>query len=169
MAPPRQVVDDWRELMKLRWLALAVTTAIAVTLVLPSVAFAPKRPLFAALNGQNEIGEDGRRGAGDRNGGGSFSAVIKGDELCYGLAVRDIRDPVAAHIHRGRRNQNGPIVVPLTHPENGNPGAASDCAQLSSSLIRAIRRNPGRYYVNVHTGDFQDGAIRGQLFSRGGP
>jgi CHRD domain len=155
--------------MKLRWLALAITVAVAITLALPSVAFAPKRPLFAALNGQNEIGEDGRRGAGDRNGAGSFSAVIDGQEFCYGLAVRDIEDPVAAHIHRGGRNVNGPIVVTLTHPRTGDPGNSSNCTTLSQSLIRAIRRRPGRYYVNVHTRDFPNGAVRGQLFSRGGP
>ena len=155
--------------MKLRWLALAITVAVAITLALPSVAFAPKRPLFAALNGQNEIGEDGRRGAGDRNGAGSFSAVIDGREFCYGLAVRDIEDPIAAHIHRGGRNVNGPIVVPLTHPRTGDPGHSSNCTTLSQSLIRAIRRRPGRYYVNVHTDDFPNGAVRGQLFSRGGP
>jgi CHRD domain-containing protein len=127
------------------------------------------RPLFAALNGGNEIAPDGTRGAGDRNGAGSFSAVIDGRELCYGLAVRDIQDPVAAHIHRGGRDTNGPIVVPLTAPDSGNPGVSSDCTRLRRSLVRAIRRNPGRYYVNVHTGDFPDGAVRGQLFSRGGP
>jgi hypothetical protein len=154
--------------MKLRWLALATTAAVAITLALPSVAFAPRKPLFAALNGQNEV-EDGRRGAGDRNGAGSFSAVIDGGEFCYGLAVRDIEDPVAAHIHRGRRNVNGPIVFALTHPDSGDPGHSSNCTTLSRPLIRSIRRNPGRYYVNVHTSDFQDGAVRGQLFSRGGP
>ena len=126
-------------------------------------------PLFAALNGRNEIAPDGSRGAGDRNGAASFSAVIDGRELCFGLAVRDIQDPVAAHIHRGGRNTNGPIVVPLTAPDNGNPGVASDCTTLRRSLVRAIRRNPGRYYVNVHTDDFPDGAVRGQLFSRSGP
>jgi hypothetical protein len=155
--------------MNLRWLALAITAAVALTLLLPSSAFAPRRPLFAAMNGQNEIGEDGRRGAGDRNGAGSFSAVIDGRELCYGLAVRDIEDPVAAHIHRGRRNVNGPIVITLTHPESGDPGSSSNCTTVSRSLIRAIRRRPGRYYVNVHTNDFPGGAVRGQLFSRGGP
>jgi hypothetical protein len=155
--------------MRLRSLALVTAAAVGLTLVLPSAAFAPVRPLFAALNGQNEIGQDGNRGAGDRNGGGSFSAVIKGRTLCYGLAVRDIQDPIAAHIHRGDRNTNGPIVVPLTQPEAGNPGASSDCTTLNRNLIRQIRRNPGRFYVNVHTPDFQDGAVRGQLFSRGGP
>jgi CHRD domain len=155
--------------MRLRSLALVTAAAVGLTLVLPTAAFAPQRPLFAALNGQNEIGQDGNRGAGDRNGAGSFSAVIKGTELCYGLVVRDIEDPIAAHIHRGGRNTNGPIVVPLTAPETGDPGNASDCTTVSRRLIRQIRRNPGRFYVNVHTQDFQDGAVRGQLFSRGGP
>jgi CHRD domain len=155
--------------MRLRWLAVTIAAALVAILALPSSAFAPRRPLFAALNGQNEIDQNGNRGAGDRNGGGSFGAVIDGRELCYGLSVRDIQDPIAAHIHRGGRNTNGPIVVPLTQPESGNPGASSDCVTIRRDLVRRIRRNPGRYYVNVHTPRFPDGAIRGQLFSRGGP
>jgi hypothetical protein len=155
--------------MRVRWLVVATTVGLILILALASVATAARRPLFAALNGQNEIGEDGERGAGDRNGGGSFSAVIKGRELCFGLAVRDIEDPTMAHIHRGGRNVNGPILVPLTHPETGDPGASSACTELSRSLVRQIRSNPGRFYVNVHNSDFPDGAVRGQLFSRGGP
>jgi hypothetical protein len=155
--------------MRLRWLAVTIAAALVVILALPSSAFAPRRPLFAALNGQNEIDQNGNRGAGDRNGGGSFGAVIDGRRLCYGLSVRDIQNPLAAHIHRGRRNENGPIVVTLNHPQTGNPDASSGCTTISRDLVRRIRRNPGRYYVNVHTPSFQAGAIRGQLFSRGGP
>jgi hypothetical protein len=155
--------------MRLRWLAVTIAAALVAILALPSSAFAPRRPLFAALNGQNEIDQNGNRGAGDRNGGGSFGAVIDGRRLCYGLSVRDIQNPLAAHIHRGRRNENGPIVVTLNHPQTGNPGASSGCTTISRDLVRRIRRNPTRYYVNVHTPRFPNGAIRGQLFSRGGP
>jgi hypothetical protein len=155
--------------MRLRWLAVTIAAALVAILALPSSAFAPRRPLFAALNGQNEIDQNGNRGAGDRNGGGSFGAVIDGRRLCYGLSVRDIQNPLAAHVHRGRRNENGPIVVTLNHPQTGNPGASSGCATISRDLVRRIRRNPTRFYVNVHTPRFPDGAIRGQLFSRGGP
>jgi CHRD domain len=155
--------------MRLRRLALLTAAAVSVILVLPSVAFAPRNPLFAALNGKNEIAQDGTKGAGDRNGAGSFSAVIKGRALCYGLAVRDIENPIAAHIHRGGPNKSGPIVIPLTAPQSGDPGNSSNCTTVSSRLIAQIRVNPGRFYVNVHTDDFPDGAIRGQLFSRGGP
>ena len=155
--------------MRLRWLALAAAVFTALVLVVPSVASAARRPLFAAMNGQNEIA-NGDRGAGDRNGGGSFSAVIDGRELCYGLTVRDIEDPVQAHIHRGGPNTNGPIVVPLPSlPVSGDPGSSAGCRMLSRRLVRQIRRNPGGFYVNVHTDDFPDGAIRGQMFSRGGP
>jgi CHRD domain len=155
--------------MRVLRLAIATTVCIALTLTLASAANAVRRPLFAAMNGQNEIGQDGNRGAGDRNGAGSFSAVIDGTELCYGLAVRDIEDPIAAHIHRGGPNRNGPIVIDLTAPETGDPGNSSNCTTVSQRLLRQIRRNPGRFYVNVHTMDFRDGAVRGQLFSRGGP
>lgn len=155
--------------MRLRRLAVLTAAAVALLLVLPSAAFAPRSPLFAALNGKNEIAPDGTKNAGDRNGAGSFSAVIKGNQLCYGLAVRDIAEPIAAHIHRGGPNKNGPIVVPLTRPQAGDPGHSSNCTTVDSRLIAQIRRKPGRFYVNVHTTDFQDGAIRGQLFSRGGP
>jgi hypothetical protein len=155
--------------MRLRRLALLTAVAVSVILVLPNVAFAARNPLFAALNGQNEISEDGERGAGDGNGAGSFSAVIKGQQLCYGLAVRDIGNPTMAHIHRGGRNTNGPILVTLTHPETGNAGASSGCMMISQRLIAQIRRNPGRFYVNVHNSAYPDGAVRGQLFSRGGP
>jgi hypothetical protein len=156
--------------MRLRLLALLTAAAVGLTLVLPSVAFAPRRPLFAAMNGANEVNAQGERGVGDRNGGGSFSAVIDGRELCYGLAVRDIGNPTAAHIHRGGRNTAGPIVVPLDSlPTSGDPGSSAGCAELTRTLVRQIRRNPTGFYVNVHNARFPDGAIRGQLFSRGGP
>jgi hypothetical protein len=155
--------------MRLRRLAVLTAAAVILMLVLPSAAFAPRGPLFAALNGQNEIGQNGKKGAGDDNGAGSFSAVIKGQQLCHGLAVRDIGTPTAAHIHRGGKNKNGPEVVTLTAPEAGDPGNSSNCTTLDSTLIGQIRRNPGKFYVDVHTDEFRDGAVRGQLFSRGGP
>jgi hypothetical protein len=153
--------------MRGRWVALATVVLAALAMTVPSSASAVSKPLFAAMSGKNEIADDGTKGVGDRNGGGSFTAVIKGRQLCYGIAVKNIDDPIAAHIHRGRRNQNGPVLVPLIQPSDGDPGASSGCTRISRVLVRAIRRHPGRYYVNVHTEDFPDGAIRGQLFARG--
>jgi CHRD domain len=121
------------------------------------------RALFAVLTGRNEIGADGRRGAGDPDGRGSFTAIVDGDQLCFGITVTNLDAPAAAHIHNARRNQNGPIVVPLTQPTAGDPGASSGCVTVDPTLAQAILKNPHKYYANVHTAAFPNGAVRGQL------
>jgi hypothetical protein len=124
------------------------------------------RVLFAVLTGRKEVDDQGRRGAGDPDGRGSFSASIDGDQLCFGITVKNIDDPVGAHIHRARPNRNGPIVVPLTEPSSGDPGASSGCVSVDAADAEAILKNPRRYYANVHTEAFGAGAVRGQLFAK---
>ena len=124
------------------------------------------KALFGVLSGKNEIGQDGKKGAGDPDGRGSATAIVDGNQLCYGLTVKNIRTPQAAHIHRGTKGQNGPIVVPLKAPDAGDPGAASGCAEVSSGVLRALLKNPKRFYWNVHTQDFPAGAVRGQVFAK---
>jgi hypothetical protein len=124
------------------------------------------RALFAVLTGAKEVGPNGDRGTGDRNGRGSFSATLDGRVLCYGIQVKNIDDPAAAHIHRGGRRVAGPVIQPLQHPESGDPGSSTECVRIARSLARGLRETPGRYYVNVHTPDFPNGAVRGQLFAR---
>ena len=79
--------------------------------------------------------------------------------------VQLIGSPVAAHIHEGEAGENGPIVVPLTPPAAGNPGTSAGCVSgVDAGLLTRIRATPNRFYVNVHTGAFPAGAVRGQLF-----
>lgn len=159
--------------MRPRALTIAAAALAALGLVLVGVVGAgaqrsarPAKAVFAVMNGQKEVSTEGDRGAGDRNGGGSFSGIFDGNELCYGMAVKNIRDPVAAHIHRGSRRVAGAVVVPLEQPTTGDPGTSSDCVEVRRSLARAMRRNPAAFYVNVHTADFPGGAVRGQLFGK---
>ncbi|MDQ6751727.1 MAG: CHRD domain-containing protein [Actinomycetota bacterium] len=118
------------------------------------------RTLFSVLKGRNEVGT-----AGDPDGVGSANVLIhSADTVCYGVSVSGIATPTEAHIHRGKRNENGPHVVTLTFPSSGDPGASSGCATgLSSSLVTEIREHPGRFYINIHTAEFPQGALRGQL------
>jgi hypothetical protein len=123
------------------------------------------RALFAVMTGGNEVDANGRRGAGDPNGRGSFTAIVDGDQLCFGITVKNLgAAPTAAHIHGpARPNQNAGIVVPLTAPTSPDPGASSGCVSVDPALAQAILKNPHRYYANVHTTQFPAGAIRGQL------
>ena len=125
-----------------------------------------KRALFAVLTGRNEVDANGRKGAGDPDGRGSFTAIVDGSELCFGITVKNIDQPTAAHIHRGKRKQNGPIVVGLTPPSGGDPGASSGCVDVDPALGQEIVRKPRRFYANVHNAAFPNGAVRGQLFHR---
>jgi CHRD domain-containing protein len=123
------------------------------------------RAIFAVMTGAKEVDVNGEH-HGDPNGRGSFSATLDGRQLCYGIQVKNINNPVAAHIHRGGPKVAGPVIQPLDQPATGDPGASSACVRISRSLARGLRRNPSKFYVNVHTADLPNGAVRGQLFAR---
>ena len=154
--------------MRRRYITFGLLAAMGLTLGLIASAGAQggNNALFDVLTGAKEVDVQGNTGTGDRNGRGSFSATLDGRQLCYGIQVKNTNDPAAAHIHRGGRRVAGPVVQELEAPAAGDPGASSACVRLSRSLARSFRTNPGRFYVNVHTGDLPNGAVRGQLFAR---
>ena len=122
---------------------------------------------FGVLKGANEIGDNGQRNAGDRNGRGAFSGIFDGNKICYGISVANIGEPIAAHIHKAPRGENGDVVFTLKHPRKGDPGASSRCARINQALADDIRSNPKGFYVNVHNEKFPAGAVRGQIVEGG--
>lgn len=144
---------------------LIAATGILLGLAANAGAQGGDSALFAVMTGAKEVDVNGEH-QGDPNGRGSFSATLDGRRLCYGIQVKNINDPVAAHIHRGSRRVAGAVVQPLDHPTSGDPGASSACVRLSRSLARQLKASPGSFYVNVHTADLPNGAVRGQLFAR---
>jgi hypothetical protein len=164
--------------MRTRIMFVLVAAAAAVTLLATgalaggthsksqATASKEKRALFAVLTGRKEVDANGNKHVGDPDGRGTFSATIDGAQICYGITVTNLDAPVAAHIHKGSPKQFGGIVLPLTQPSSGDPGASSDCIPIPTTLAAAILKNPHKYYVNVHTGPFAGGAVRGQLFGK---
>jgi hypothetical protein len=157
---------------RLSWL-FALLAVVALALGGSVAASAKGKPsskdrkaLFATMLGKNEVGNDGKKGAGDLDGLGSFTAIAAGGKLCFGMTVRGLDTPIAAHIHKASPSVSGPIVVPLTQPSPGDPGAASGCTDIAADVLAAILKNPSKYYVNVHTNAFPGGALRGQLHKR---
>ena len=129
-------------------------------------AFAQGAPLFAVLNGGNECDNANppRCQQGDPDGFGSVTIIFpSGTEVCFGIVVDNIGAPTVAHIHPGVSTENGPPTVTLAAPSSGNPGASSGCVAAAAATVTAIKKNPTKFYVNVHNGAFPDGAVRGQL------
>ena len=156
-----------------RRLIVALTVALIGALLLTAPALAARlggadhggRLFTTTLSGAEEVDPiTGALGAGDPDGSGLATLTVNPGqkEVCYELSVEDIMLPaIGAHIHAGNAGENGPIVVELTPPDAS--GVSSGCAQVSRELALAIIQNPENYYVNVHTSDFPNGAIRGQL------
>jgi len=118
-----------------------------------------KGPLFASMTGGAEAPTKG-----DSDGRGAATLLFPSPtRVCFALLVGNVKKPNAAHIHRGAKGVAGPIVVPLTPPGSGTAGFSSGCVNASAALVSEIAGKPSRFYVNVHTGDFPGGAVRGQL------
>jgi CHRD domain-containing protein len=107
-------------------------------------------------------------GAAEINGGdpdGSGEALISlspgGNELCFKITVSNLSPAIGAHIHQAPVGVNGPIVVTLTAP--GADGTSIGCVPVDAKLLKDIQQHPDQYYVNVHTTEYPNGAIRGQL------
>ncbi|MGQ0559228.1 MAG: CHRD domain-containing protein [Sphingosinicella sp.] len=84
------------------------------------------------------------------------------NQICVDLEVRNISGVTAAHIHQGAAGVNGPPVMTIDPPDDDD---SDDCDTTTDALVDRIRNNPIGFYVNVHTIDYPNGAIRGQLVS----
>jgi hypothetical protein len=136
--------------------ALVLAMLVALVLALPaSAARTPLATLEAELTGEQEV-----PGPGDPDGRGEAELKVFAAKVCYTLKVSRIKPATAAHIHKGRRGEAGPVVVTLNTPTDG---FSRGCEQISRELSRKLREHPARYYVNVHNEEYPDGAVRGQL------
>jgi len=110
---------------------------------------------FARLSGAEQV-----PGPGDPDASAAALIDLKPPTQQVCGAVRHTRlDPVSAfHIHGGAAGTAGPPVVDLSPTLGGQP-----CVTAPLETIRAIRRNPSSFYVDLHTAGFPDGAIRGQI------
>ena len=80
-------------------------------------------------------------------------------KVCWEFTLAKIDGkPNQAHIHKGKAGVAGNVVVPL-----GASYKRQGCTSAAKSLVKAILKSPGSYYVNVHNAKHPAGAMRGQL------
>lgn len=118
--------------------------------------------LQAYLDGDNEV-----PGPGDQDGSGTVKVNIDQDrdlEVCVWMHVDNIQDATAtaAHIHYGWPGIAGPVVVTLPTPDSN--GDAHGCVDANENEVEHIINHHNNYYINVHTNEYPDGAVRGQLY-----
>ena len=95
--------------------------------------------------------------------------VFLGDDttLCVDLDLPDDSPALTgAHIHEGRVDENGPVLVTfeeLVGQPDGFACATPDDEATAEATAQAIAADPAAYYLNVHTETFPGGIARGQL------
>ena len=97
------------------------------------------------------------------------SGVITAGEAIFYVNY-DFPGPVTItglHVHSGARGANGLIVIDSgiasTVDADGNGNVTAVVANVAPATLQAILDNPRGYYVNLHTSDHPDGAMRDQL------
>jgi hypothetical protein len=137
-----------RIMMALPVIGLALVAAPA------SAAPAVASPFHAALSAT----EESPPGPTDGTGTAKVTIDAAAGQLCYDLDWSpQVGTPNAAHIHKGAAGTSGPIVVVLSATK------AHTCTAAPAPVLQGIASDPGGYYVNVHSTQYMNGAVRGQL------
>jgi hypothetical protein len=138
-------------------------------------AYAQKQgqSFHAKLIGKDEVPPKNTKATGTAE-----FTVTGADSMRYKVSVTDMEKVTAAHIHKGKPGENGPVVVTLfktNSPSARTNGVLSQGTIMSaklegplagkhlSDLINMI--NNGDAYVNVHTQANPNGEIRGEISS----
>ena len=91
------------------------------------------------------------------SGSGSFRVAEDGT-LTGAITTKDVQGTMA-HIHRGAKGVNGPVIVPLE--KKGDTYSVPTGRKLTSAQIVDLKK--GNLYVNVHSARYKGGEVRGQL------
>ena len=158
-------------------IASAISLAAASTIMtnMPK-ALATTQVYVAPLSGDKEVPPVTTQATGTAG----FSQPHL-NNMSYGIKVSNIGNVTAAHIHQGKVGQNGPVIVTLFKADNATGTGPVEGQLVGGTISNDKLEGPlagksvevdlvkviedGEAYVNVHTTENPDGAIRGQIGS----
>ena len=158
-------------------IASAISMAAASTIMtnIPK-ALATTQIYVATLSGDKEVPPVTTQATGTAG----FSQPHL-NNMTYGIKVSNIGNVTMAHIHQGKEGQNGPVIVTLFKADNATGTGPVEGQLVGGTISNDKLEGPlagksvevdlvkviedGEAYVNVHTTENPDGAIRGQIGS----
>jgi len=121
-------------------------------------------PLIAeAMDGAKEVPGPGAAAPAQGQALVTVDATTK--EVCVNLVTTGIGAFTGAHIHSGAAGASGPVVIDFA-PAAGTTGSLAKCVTDDDAV--GLAADPAAFYLNVHTADFPNGALRDQLAVRSG-
>jgi hypothetical protein len=158
-----------------RRVGLVGVTAVFLGMTLSSglASAAAGKTIHASLEGASVV-----PGAGDPNGVSAFSMTMRPHKAsaCWELSFSSISALTGAAIYESQPGGGGVFAYNLGFiaiyppPTGDQSGAISGCESRSgpgsaefTALLKALVRHPGRYFVQIDTTEYPDGALRGTL------
>ena len=124
--------------------------ATIITYILPSMTGAQEVP-----------------GPGDADGFASGSITLNDvtGAISWNFTYSNIAAPTLMHIHgpNGGAGSSAGVFVDLGIATSGGAGTLISNTTTSMANVTSIFAGPENFYVNIHTGAFSNGAVRGQL------
>jgi hypothetical protein len=153
----------------------AIISISAVAGSMDSLQAQEGETFHAILSGKEEVPPTDS----STTGSAKFQTNDNGTQVSYWVNLTGLNEISGAHIHNGTAGQNGDIVASLSGQqaaENGNNASISIKGNITQNDLQgplegkelselASLMSDGIVYVNVHTGEFQNGEIRGQIAS----
>jgi hypothetical protein len=132
-----------------------IALVCSVSLTCTAASLASTVDLKADLKASNEVPPNESKATG------SVSATFDTDsnKLSWKGTISGLSGPVtAAHFHSAEAGRNGAVAVPIIGADKGSfEGTATLNDTQAEDLVA------GRWYVNIHTGTYKAGEIRGQM------
>lgn len=153
----------------------AILPIAAISLSFSSIQAQEGETFSASLSGKDEVPST----QSTANGLAKFQTDENGTQVYYWLNITGLNEITGAHIHNGTAEQNGDVVATLSGPETAE-NAQNPVISLKGNITSDKLEGPlagkelselvslmsdGTVYVNVHTSEFQNGAVRGQIAS----
>lgn len=122
---------------------------------------APAAPARGATYTATLDGNAEPSGGGDPDGSGRASLILDARDrrVCVAVATSGIALVTNVHLHRASSPPTTLVNVGQAPAGDGAPS----CVTVTGAVLRDIRTDPGSHYVEVHTAEFPDGALRGRL------
>ena len=140
-------------MLTIRTAACAILAATALAGTLASAA--PRETmLIAKLTGRAETPAAAVKGTGKFKG----SVNLATGQLCYTLTSARLDTLTMAHIHAGAVGVAGPPVVTLSANV-----LTKACIPIDKDVAAKLVASPRDFSVNIHTTNYPQGAVRGQL------
>lgn len=151
---------------------LKIIAVCAAIVLIAALAFAASNPYKAKLTGKDQVPPVKTKAGGNAR----FDLGPDGNSVKYMIDVKNIQNANAAHIHVGKKGENGgPVVGLFAGPaKKGNfSGTLAEGQFTADNFLGTLKGKPmsalvdmikaGNAYVNVHTDQNPNGEIRGQI------